>query len=257
MSVAATIDNDDCSIASVQKADQKSSSASLASDSYKADHEVTAPLEDDHVSFLTTRNDANPECGLTDPSSGSVSGEKTCVVSKPTAGQPAKTRKRGKQFSRRKDVIIKTLLRKCRKFLTNDFNARTDYIRQKRRLTNKIYFGLLRNYLHSIVSANVSDKLVAFLGAFLYQQDLETTLDSFASPSLTSAEVQEQSDKIHDVLYRYSHQKFRVFIAEHSELTPIFMHFYHHGCESLRDDLEYAAGLEIVKDQLHSSLQEC
>lgn len=128
-------------------------------------------------------------------------------------------------------------------------------MKKKRRQTNSIYAAELRDYLTSVLNLHDSH-VTAFLGAFLYQQDLEENLGLFESPNLSPACIKEKSDKVHEILYKYSHQKFRVF-AKYSEFVPIFMHFYNHGSETLRTDPEYEAGLEIIKDQLHSSLQEC
>ena len=175
-------------------------------------------------------------------------GESTCKTTK--------SKRSRKLFSRRKDVIIKTLLRKCRKFFIKDFNSKTGYMKQKRRLTNKIYSSLIKEYLNSVLNINCDDDTTAFLGAFLYQQDLEDNLDLFCSPNLPPAAIKDKTAKIYEILYKYSHQKFRVF-SKTSEFLPIFLHFYNHGSAALTKDSEYAAGLEIIKDQLHSSLQEC
>jgi len=129
-------------------------------------------------------------------------------------------------------------------------------MKQKRRLTNKIYSSLLQEYLNSVLNVNSDEEIKAFLGAFIYQQDLEDNLDSFCSPNLTLAAIKEKCDKISEILYKYSHKKFRVF-SKTREFLPIFLHFYNRGSQSLQKDPEYAAGLEIIKDQLHSSLQEC
>lgn len=171
-------------------------------------------------------------------------------------GKSPKSKKSKKIFLRRKDVIIKTLLRKGRKFFIQDFNSKMNYMKQKRKQTNKIYVTLLKNYLSSVMDVKDNDRVTAFLGAYLYQKDLEENIDQIASSNLLASEIEDTSDKISQILYKYSHQKFRAF-SKTSEFLPIFMHFYKYGANNLKNDPEYSAGLEIIKDQLQSSLQDC
>jgi hypothetical protein len=257
-SVEATIDNYESSHASSGEVEQQSVNSGVVGHSISYNNEVSAPLDMDAISTSTIKLDLNEETEFVKLQTTSVS---KCKSIQPTElcdthAKPTKTRKRQKLFSRRKDVIIKTLLRKCRKFLTQDFNTATNYAKQKRRLSSSIFADLLGNYLTSVVKVQATDSLVAFLGALLYQQDMDNNMDSFSSPNLTPATIQETSDKIHEILYKYSHQKFKVF-TKYSDFVPLFMHFYNHGTDSLRNDPEYDAGLEIINDQLHSSLQEC
>jgi hypothetical protein len=173
-----------------------------------------------------------------------------------SATKPTKLRRK-KLFSKRKDVIIKTLLRKCRKFFVKDFNTSTDYKKLKRRQGNQVYKDLITTYLTNLLGESVNDSLIAFFGAFVYKADFDANMDSFYSgcPNLTQDEIQTQAEKIHEILYSYSHQKFRTF-KDNLNFMPIFMHFYKNGSETLKKDPESRAGLEIIHDQLLSSLQE-
>ena len=254
-SLDATIDNFECSELSENNFDAEEEGSVSPRFGTQADtsKEGSVSIVDDSFTSLRFKIHDGSKYQATSAfdNKSSVSNEKTDHSSK-----PSKAKKNKKLFSRRKDVIIKTLLRKCRKFYIKDFNSKMNYMKQKRKQTNKIYVTLLRNYLNSVLNVNNDDKVAVFLGAYLYQQDLEENMDLICSPNLLSAEVKDTSDKIYEILYKYSHHKFRVF-AKNSEFLPIFMHFYNHGSDALRNDPEYQAGLEIIKDQIQSSLQDC
>lgn len=257
-SVEATIDNYESS-ESPAGAIQLSSWNSSDQPAFQPISEASAPFVDESIELSSAnpdnRNAAEDQAKVQIGSFEDLKPLDAIHESDPS-GKPTKTRKRRKLFSRRKDVIIKTLLRKCRKFFMQDFNAKTNYMKQKRRFTSVIYHKLLKSYLTSVLKVNDDSSLTAFLGAFIYQQDLEDNIESFADTNLSPTIIKDNSDKIHEILYKYSHQKFRTF-SKIQDFLPIFMHFYINGSEDLRADPEYSLGLEIIKDQLHSSLQEC
>lgn len=226
-SVDATIDNYESSEHSA-RAIQLISLNPSDQPAFQPISEESTPFVDDSIDLPLANLDSG-SCveDLCKYQSGSFEDQKSFepIPVKDNEAQHTKTRKRRKQFSRRKDVIIKTLLRKCRKFFMQDFNAKTNYMKQKRKFTNAIYLNLLKNYLTSVLKINDSESLVAFLGAFIYQQDLEDNLDSFASTNLSPLTIKDKSAKIHEILYKYSHQKFRVF-SKNSDFLPIFTYFY-------------------------------
>ena len=129
----------------------------------------------------------------------------------PHATPPIKIKK-SRIFSRRKDVIIKTILRKCRKFFLKDFNSRTHYLKTaKRKFGSSVYNKLLENYITSVFRVPCSQKMLIFMGVFLYQQDLEANLDLFIGPNFTPKDIKNLATTVHDILYKYSHQKFHKF----------------------------------------------
>lgn len=169
-------------------------------------------------------------------------------VQSETAG--SKKKKKTTTFSRRKDVIIKTLLRKCRKFYLKDFNKKTSYLKTvKRKFGSSVYKTLLEDYLTKVFKISCSEGLLIFMGVFLYQQDLEDNLDLFVSPNFGPEEIKKLITNVHDILYKYSHQKFYHF-SKNEEFKFIFWNFDKIGAEELRKDEEYASGFEIIKGQL-------
>lgn len=158
--------------------------------------------------------------------------------------------KRAKLFSRRKDVIIKTLLRKCRKFFLKDFNSQTNYLKTaKRKYGSSVYKTLIELYLDRVFAGNQSEDLLIFMAAFLYPQDLEDSIDLFVSPRYDNSTIKTLLAQIHEILYKYSHQKFSGF-SKNPEFQTLFLKFDEMGSEVHKTDSEYAAGFEIIKDQL-------
>lgn len=162
----------------------------------------------------------------------------------------AGSKKKSKTFSRRKDVIIKTLLRKCRKYYLKDFNKRSNYLKTiKRKFGSSIYKTLLEDYLTKVFKTSSNEHLLIFMGVFLYQKDLEDNLDLFVSPNYGPAEIKKLINTVHEILYKYSHQKFHYF-SKNEEFKYVFLHFAELGTKDLMRDKEYAAGFEIIRDQL-------
>lgn len=167
---------------------------------------------------------------------------------------PAKKRgrKKAKLFTRRKDVILKTLLRKCRKYIQKDFNSKTNYLKRKRTMDTGFYKACLLNYLAEELQVYPDEKLVIFCGCLIYQQDLQKEIDTFVSPHFDSASIKSTMDEIHEILYRYSHEKFREFTNSHNaEFNPIFSHYSQNGSATEMSDKEYAAGFKIIEQLTH------
>lgn len=155
-----------------------------------------------------------------------------------------------KIFQRRKDVIIKTLLRKCRKFYLKDFNKQTGYLKTvKRKFGSSIYKTLLEEYLTKVFGVQGNEALLIFMGAFLYQQDLEDNLDLFVGPNFGPTEIKKLVTSVHEILYKYSHLKFSTF-SKNEEFKFVFLNFVKEGSADLTKDKEYAAGFEVIKGQL-------
>jgi hypothetical protein len=186
----------------------------------------------------------------TTPTANDVSSNFEQASSEAAGSQKSRTKQ--KLFSRRKDVIIKTLLRKCRKFYLKDFNAKTSYLKTvKRKFGSSAYKSLLEDYINMVFKVPCTEKLLLFMGVFLYKQDLEENLDLFVSPNYTPNDgyAFELITSVHDILYKYSHQKFYNF-SKNEEFKLVFNHFSSVGAQELVQDREYELGLDIIKGQL-------
>lgn len=161
-------------------------------------------------------------------------------------------RKSYKLFSRRKDVIIKTLLRKCKKYFTKHFNSSTSYLKtEKRKFGSRVYKATLETYITKVLQIPITEDLLIFLGVFLYPKDLEDNMDLFVSPNYSQEKISTLLTKIHEILYKYSHKKFHLF-SKNKEFKLLFTYFEQQELAYITQDThsEYAYGLEIIKGQL-------
>lgn len=161
--------------------------------------------------------------------------------------------KKEKLFSKRKDVIIKTLLRKSKKFFLKDFNSKTSYLRTaKRKFGSSVYRSSLESYITKVLQIPLSEHMLVFLGVFLYQKDLEDNLDLFVGPNYSPLDIKSLATTVHEILYKYSHKKFHNF-SKNKEFKFLFTYFEKFGMDELNSDAlaeEYVRGLEIIRGQL-------
>mmetsp|Transcript_7235 Transcript_7235/g.8188 ORF Transcript_7235/g.8188 Transcript_7235/m.8188 type:complete len:92 (+) Transcript_7235:716-991(+) len=91
--------------------------------------------------------------------------------------------------------------------------------------------------------------MLIFFGVFLYQQDLEDNLDLFVSPNYSPKEIKLLITSVYEILYKYSHQKFHHF-SKNEEFKFLFNYYEKVGTKEVKEDREYALGLDIIKGQL-------
>ena len=160
--------------------------------------------------------------------------------------------KRKNLFSKRKDVIIKTLLRKWKKFFVKDFNSQTSYLKTaKRKFGSSVYRSTLETYITQVLQIPFTEDMLIFLGVFLYPRDLEDNLDFFVSPNFPPLAIKSLMMRVHEILYQYSHKKFHTF-SKNSEFKFLFTYFEKAGISEIQKhipDQEYARGLDIILGQ--------
>lgn len=98
-----------------------------------------------------------------------------------------------------------------------------------------------------------------YLACLLYPQDLARNLDSF----LSKLDTEEQEvarkkykaiiHKIHDTLYKYSHDKLDFFVSK-PELSSLFCYFYREGAGEDKSDPKYVEEYEFIKNKCFDSL---
>lgn len=87
------------------------------------------------------------------------------------------------------------------------------------------------------------------MGVFLYQQDLEDNLDLFISSNYSPNDIKQLITSVHNILYKYSHQKFDNF-SKNEEFKFVFTYFEGVGTDEIKQDYEYELGLDLIKGQL-------
>lgn len=72
---------------------------------------------------------------------------------------------------------------------------------------------------------NQNLKVMLFLGALTYPSDSKWNVDGFTDVIKDTKRTTEQIQKVHDCLYKYSHQKLDYFCST-PELAFLYLHFY-------------------------------
>jgi hypothetical protein len=103
-----------------------------------------------------------------------------------------------------------------------------------------------------------------YLACLIYPQDLSRNLESFVSkiedPDIESDCLKEIYKsiihKIHDTLYKYSHDKLDFFVSK-VELASLFCYFYTEGAGSDKSDPKYAEEYELIKNKCLDRINRC
>lgn len=122
---------------------------------------------------------------------------------------------------RRKDIIFKSILRRCRKFYQSEFNNYCNYSRVKKRRAKSFFFEQIAKFYVNMFGQECPDLLI--FAAFLNSKDTIKSLDLFC-PEEQVEVGKERVNKIHDILYKFTHEKMGVFF-EYSLLSSLFKKF--------------------------------
>ena len=99
-----------------------------------------------------------------------------------------------------------------------------------------------------------------YLACLLYPQDLARNIDSFITKKYTENIDSYRKTykgiihKIHDTLYKYSHDKLDFFVSK-PELSSLFLYFYKEGAGYDKEDPKYVEEYEFIKSKCGNSLQ--
>ena len=88
-------------------------------------------------------------------------------------------RKQKFEYNKRKDVILKTILRKCRRVLQDDFNALTGYFTNRKMQGHQFLKDCIQKFHDSIPNKPEKLDLLFYLGAILYPQEMSRGVDCF------------------------------------------------------------------------------
>jgi hypothetical protein len=156
-----------------------------------------------------------------------------------------------KQLKRpRRDVTYKTILRKCRKYYQTLFNKTTGYLKQKKKEPCSFYRKCVLKYIEDSFDFDTSLNVSFHLGALLYPQEMVRGIESFVYPEgikpFTPKKVvkrkiethKQQVDKLHSILYKFTHEKLDKFIAV-PELAAIFLNYIQFGAGDDVEDAEF------------------
>ena len=110
-------------------------------------------------------------------------------------------------MKKRKDVVLKTVLRKIRYSIKKDFVHRSKYFKIVRQSRIKRMKELMNAYISNVMKSNPSEKMIETLCAFICSEDYEIYLKNENSESNLLV-FNNQVDEIKEALYKFSFSKF-------------------------------------------------
>ena len=155
------------------------------------------------------------------------------------------------KYKKRKDVVLKGILRKFRKFIQDRFLLFSD---GKGFVQKEVDLEWLRRFSrHILPNDYFSHNIDHIIASLIFPIEMEKGLEDQLLPPNSSPEMKSQFYQqiknlltiIHNVLYKYSHQKLEDFCRV-SELAYIFTIFYDEGADLEKSDEKYADSLEFI-----------
>lgn len=108
-------------------------------------------------------------------------------------------------------------------------------------------------------ATRASDELLFSLGCVLYPQDMSKGVDQFFESEKTERVkrrkvLRAKIKKVHDVLYKYSHEKMEFFLSV-PELSFIFSYFHEQSPQDSSDEA-YVCALQQIMEKCRASLDK-
>lgn len=167
-------------------------------------------------------------------------------------------RKQKFEYNKRKDVILKTILRRCRRVLQDDFNDLTGYFPNRKMQGHQFLKDCVMKFYEAIPNKPSQLDLSFYLGAMLYPQEMSRGVDCFFDCDKKERVKQRKFyrakiQKVHDVLYRYSHEKMDYFVNV-PELSYLYVLFYQKETKQEVDDQYYLNGATEIYERCKETL---
>mmetsp|Transcript_12526 Transcript_12526/g.14347 ORF Transcript_12526/g.14347 Transcript_12526/m.14347 type:complete len:290 (+) Transcript_12526:185-1054(+) len=165
--------------------------------------------------------------------------------------RPAKPQKKRKK---RRDVIFKKILRECRRFYQTQLTDLTGFIASKKPRKDDYMYACMRRFNTEVLKKQGTFEENFYLACLLYQQDLSRNIDTFLAKiddlDMDTARKLYRSiiHKIHDTLYKYSHDKLDFFVSK-SEMSSLFLYFYQNGAGEDRVNPKYVEEYDFIKNK--------
>jgi len=83
---------------------------------------------------------------------------------------------------------------------------------------------------------------------------MKRNLDNFVTKESDSEATLNLVNKVHNVLYKYSHQRLNYF-CKVPELAYIFKYFYANGAQGEKQDIAYSEALEFINNDCSETLE--
>ena len=146
-------------------------------------------------------------------------------------------------INKRKDVVLKTALRRCRKHFSRQMASLTGYVCSKKPKPDDPLLACIRQMVAELAPVHPKMKLQFFLSCLLFPQDTRRNLSQFSDTQIEKEELLSLVDQMHDVLYKYSHEKLE-FFCKTPAMAFLFKLYYENSDD--KNDPEYSEGYNYI-----------
>lgn len=158
-----------------------------------------------------------------------------------------------KKRRRRRDVVFKRILRECRRFFQIQLSDLTGFVASKKPRKDDYIYRWMERFNMEFLDKEGTFEENFYLACLLYPQDLARNVDIFIAKKEVPTKENHKAykaivAKIHDTLYKYSHDKLDYFVSI-PELSNLFLYFYHNGAGTIRTDPKLQEELEHIKNK--------
>lgn len=166
-----------------------------------------------------------------------------------------------KRRKRRRDVIFKTILRECRRYFQIQLSNLTGFITSKKPRNDDYMYTWMNKFNIEALGLHGTFEQNFYLACLLYPQDLVRNLDSFLEhkekeeADKVKKEFKQIVAKIHDTLYKYSHDKLDFFSSKY-ELAYLFCYFYNNGAGPDKESPKFIEEYEFIRSKCMDSLNQ-
>jgi hypothetical protein len=152
---------------------------------------------------------------------------------------------------KRRDVIIKKILRNCRRFFQNLVSEHTEFTSTKKlRQNDNFYVSMEKFNIEVLLKQGTFDENF-YLACLLYPQDLSKNIDSFISKLCPTDSDDAKSryraiiHQIHETLYKYTHDRLNFFLSK-PEIASLYCYFYTEGAGEDKNDSKFSKEFEFI-----------
>lgn len=134
---------------------------------------------------------------------------------------------------KRKDIVFKSLLRRCKKYFQNEFDHFWNYSKVKKRRAKNYFFENVWQYVDKTFGSSEADNLAFYFASFINSKDTKCRFVDYYfeqnNRKLTDEEgltidPQDEVQNIHDILYKFTHEKMYLFF-KCKQLSSLFKHY--------------------------------
>ena len=151
-------------------------------------------------------------------------------------------------FTKRKDVVFKSMLRQIRNYFWTGLNEHTKYQVRKRksRADESFYYDCLKEYISKALKMKVSDHIILLVGSFASPRDMEALIKKDPYKIYPKSKI-EKCRSIHNTLYCFNQNRFEKEMLESIDMCQLILNYFNRPDYHPKDNDERRIRDEICK----------